>query len=163
MDSTTCYLTNHHRWQPLTVWNLEYTSEQFGIELGGGRVPIPFELFGVTAGTVHFLTVHGPEPYRPPPLPASACVQGLFDPQWRPRRGTRGHAVLAALCRTTDLRYPPQARDIAAELGMTVRAVQGQIDYLAGRLGVRPVPGGRRPGWKLQALAQAGHRLGIVE
>lgn len=157
----TCHVTSHHRRVPLIVWNLECATERFAVEPGSGRAPVPFELFGVDAGSLHFLTVHGPEPAGPPPLHRATCRTAPAVPQWRPRPGTRGHAVLEVLCRARDFRHPPRARDIAAELGMTVRAVQGQIDYLARRLGLGPAAGDWRPGWKLRALAEAGRRAGI--
>lgn len=162
---------------PMTVTDLEHSFHQLSVPSGRTEVVVPFELARIYIGDRPLATVFGPEPTVQPlakPCPAvrPAPPAGVLD------RHTTYFAVLLALCEPRlralagDGSAPaalPTSAEIARDLrrrgrAVTTMAVDRHIDYLIGKLGLRPRdPMARaRRSWRKEALVAAALRRGLV-
>jgi hypothetical protein len=160
---------------PLVVEDLEQPPNLITVPAGRAGVVVPFELARVGAGSAQapLVTVFGPEPagaatpVRPCPYTAGGDGPDQLDPE------AIYFAVLVALCeprlrQSLDAALPTSA-EIAQRLtqrGITVsaRAVDWHIEYLTGKLGLRPASqlGRPRRGWRKEAVAAAALRRLLV-
>jgi hypothetical protein len=167
-------LDNLSRTNVLYVKDMERKGDQISVPPGRGAVMVSFELAQVFAGQARpalLMTVFGPEPDTKWE-PANPCPMVPSEPSEPLDRGTIYFAVLVALCQNRlrgDADAPlPTSSAIAATLTRqgrhtTARAVDANIEYLLGRLGLRRgnhhLP---RRSWRKEALATAAIQRGIV-
>lgn len=150
-------LTNFGSRWPIRVQNLIHGYERFRVRPRVQSTPVPFELCRVDGLSGHIFTVFGPEWKI---ASDDRCVH-VENHGWMPRRDTVCNAVLRELCtsasRTGDQSStsppPPSSSTIARRLGLSTRAIDAQIDYLAYRAEM-PTGAVLGNGWKRYALRE---------
>jgi hypothetical protein len=159
----------------LFVENVEEPGELVTIPPRRAGVVVPFEIARVMAGEtrqITTVTVFGPEPVTGcPTMPSCPRVTESSSAD-RLDESTTYFDVLIALCEqrlcgeiTAALPTSAAIAGAMRERGrsITPRAVDEQIEYLIGKLGLRPEnTGPARRSWRKEVLANAALRRGLV-
>jgi hypothetical protein len=158
----------------LVVENRDQPIEYFTLDTHRAEVPVPFEAANVGSGARGGveLVVLGPRSVVAD-AGREACRRSTSS-GYGIDRTTIYFAVMVALCEARLRSGPGAALPASSQIATTIqrwrgvelspRAVDGHIDYLIDKMGIRPATAetaGRR-GWKREALVAAALRGGLV-
>jgi hypothetical protein len=142
-------------------------SAHFTVPARRTSVVVQIELGRVSAFGIPLVTVFGPEPQEA--TAADVCPAADAIAERDIDVGSTHFAVLRALCDGHRRNAFPTSAQIVDDLrahgvSLTTRAVDGHIEYLTHKLGLRPPPGTPPRGsrWRNASLAHTALRVGLV-